>query len=143
MKVARDVADPRRLYYNFHLKGGTYQFDNKTHILYGRGSSGPIAAQLAVAMGCRPLILLGMDCKRDAEGHGDFYGENQFWLPHTLDNCWLGLEFLKKESPVEIISCGNSTELWQRQELKDVLEKIDRKYAIGRQAYIKQLQSFV
>jgi len=141
LKVARDVADPRRLYYNFHLKDGTYRFDNKTHILYGRGSSGPIAAQLAVAMGCRPLILLGMDCKRGADGKGDFYGENQFWLPHTLDNCWLGLEFLKKECPVEIIDCGNS-ELWKRQELKDILrDRIDPKYALGRQQYVSMLMS--
>lgn len=143
LKVARDVADPRRLYYNFCLKGGNYQFSpDKSHVLYGRGSSGPLAAQFAVALGCRPLILLGCDCKRGSDGRGDFYGENKFWLPHTLDNCWLGLEFLKKECPVEIISCGNAEELWPRQELKDVLrDRINPRYAIGRQEYVKILKS--
>lgn len=142
LKVARDLADPRRLYYNFVLKAGGYRFDKeKTHILYGRGSSGPLAAQLAVAMGCRPLIFLGMDCARGSDGRGDFYGENKFWLPHTLDNCRLGLEFLKKECPVEVISCGNVTDLWKRQELSDVLKnRIDPKYALGRQQYVSILK---
>ncbi len=143
LKVARDVADPKRLYYNFHLKGGAYRFDaSKSHIMYGRGSSGPIAAQLAFALGCRPIVLLGMDCLRGGgDDRGDFYGENPHWLPHTLDNCQLGLDFLKKQCPVEIINCGNSP-LWPRRELSDVLKEIDPKYACGRQSYVKTLLAF-
>jgi len=142
IKVARDVADPRRIYYNFHLKGGGYQFDpTKSHILHGRGSSGPIAAQLAVSLGCRPIVLLGMDCVRDSEGRGDFYGENEHWLPHTLENCELGLQFMKKHCPAEIISCGN-TKLWPRRELSDVMKDIDPRHGIGRQGYAKQLLAF-
>ena len=143
MKVARDVADPRRVYYNFHLKGGGYKFDpTKAHILYGRGSSGPIATQLAVALGCRPIILLGMDCKRDSEGRGDFYGENSPWLSHTLENCELGLQFIKKHCPVQVIN-ASASDLWQKRQLKDVLrDDIDPSYAWGRQKLTSILRSF-
>ena len=144
LKVARDIADPKRLYYNFHLKGGGYRFamPKQTHIMYGRGSSGPIAVQLAVALGCRPIILLGMDCKKDEQGHGDFYGTNPFWLIHTLPNCQLGLDFIKEHCPVEIISCGNSTGLWERVPLEKVLKNINSKYAMGRQNYVSTLLAF-
>ena len=147
LKVARDVADPKRLYYNFHLKGGGYRFETQpkqAHIIYGRGSTGPVAAQFAVALGCRPLIFVGMDCKRDAKGFGDFYGENQFWLPHTLPNCELGLRFMKEHCPVEIISTGNALDYWERTPLPDAIKKVDpeHKYKIGRQNYVSQLLAF-
>lgn len=143
MKVARDIADPKRRYYNFHLKGGGYRFEvpKQAHILYGRGSSGPVAAQLAVAMGCNPLILVGMDCKKDEQGNGDFYGNNPFWLAHTLPNCQLGLKFIKEHCPVEVISCGN-TDFWPREPLEDILVRIDRKHAMGRQNYVETILAF-
>lgn len=138
IKVARDVADPRRIYHNFYLKGGGFKFDKKTHILHGRGSTGPLAVELAVAMGCQPIIILGMDCKRGDDKRSDFYGENKFWLEHTLQNCQLGLKFLKDQCPVQIINCSNN-DLWERQELSKVLEGIDPKHARGRRSYVEQL----
>ncbi len=141
IKVARDIADPRRIYYNFHLKGGPYKFDTtspKTHILYGRGSTGPLAVQLAWAMGCRPIVLLGMDCEMGSKGESDFYGDNPHWMPHTIENCVQGIRFLKKNCPVEIISCGN-TDLWPRRDLKEVLKEVGPVHARGRQSYVKQL----
>ena len=143
MKVARDVADPKRLYYNFHLKGGGYRFEvpKQAHILFGRGSTGPVATQFAVALGCNPIVLVGMDCKTDEEGHGDFYGDNPFWLVHTLPNCRQGLKFIKEYCPVEIVSTGN-TDLWPRIPLDKVLEGIDRKHAMGRQNYVETLLAF-
>lgn len=139
IKVCRDVADPRRIYHNFYLKSGGFKFDKtKTHILHGRGSTGPLAVELAVAMGCKPIIILGMDCQRGADKRSDFYGENQHWLPHTLDNCKLGLQFLRDQCPVEIINCSAS-DYWPKQELSAVLETIDPKHARGRQSYVEQL----
>ena len=140
LKVARDVADPRRIYYNFHLKGGPYKFDKaKTHILYGRGSTGPLAVQLAVSMGCNPIIILGMDCQRDkVDGKSDFWGENKNWLPHTLENCEQGIHFLSMSCPTEIISCGNA-KYWPRRELSDVLEQIDPKHNRSRASYVTQI----
>ena len=139
LKVSRDVSDPRRLYYNFHLKGGFYEFDRtKSHIFYGRGSTGPIAVQMAVALGCSPLILLGMDCKLGKDGATDFYGVNNFHLPHTLEFCRTGLQFLKDHCPVPIKFCGNS-DLWERRELSDVLKEISPKFAMGRKYYSSKI----
>lgn len=140
LKVARDVADPRRIYYNFHLKSGPYKFTNRTHILYGRGSSGPIAVELAYAMGCRPIIILGMDCKLGPSGESDFYGDNPHWYDHTLTNCGIGLEFLRDNCPVEIISCSNN-DAWKRHTLEEAIKIVDpqKRHARGRQSYVKQI----
>lgn len=139
LKVSRDVSDPRKIYYNFHLKGGGYRFDpSSTHILYGRGSTGPLAVELAVAMGCSPLILLGMDCKMGANQESDFYGKNKYWTDTTLSNCLQGLVFVKEECPVEIINCSNN-DLWPQEKLADVTVKLASKYALGRQAYVSKI----
>ena len=139
IKVVRDIADPRKIYYNFHLKSGPYQFDTtKTHILYGRGSTGPIALQLAVALGCRPIVMLGMDCRKGEKNESDFYGDNIHWTPHTLSQCQKGLDFIKEQCPVEVINVGLSN-LWPQRKLKDVVEQIGTRYARGRQSYVKQL----
>lgn len=142
IKVARDIADPKRIYYNFHLRGGPFMFDKtKTHILHGRGSTGPLAVQLAVAMGCSPIILLGMDCCLGEDGRTDFYGNNSHHLPWTMQNCVRGLEFLKKECPVPIHNCSNN-EYWPQEELTKVLKNIDPAHARGRQSFVKQLLAF-
>lgn len=140
LKVCRDVADPRRVYYNFHLRGGGYKFDTtKTHILHGRGSSGPLAIQLAVSMGCRPLILLGMDCKRGDDGRSDFYGENKYWREHTLSNCESGLKYVKDHCPVEIRNCSSNT-FWPNEQLEDVIKDIDPIHKRGRASLVKQIK---
>lgn len=141
LKVARDIADPRRIYFNFHLKGGPFQFDrDKTHILHGRGNSGILACELAVAMGCRPIILLGMDCKLAENGNTDFYGINPYWNSSTLKNCQSGLDFLKQQCPVEIYNCS-SNNLWEQRSLKDVIAEIDPdgRRKKNRQVYVKML----
>lgn len=141
LKVARDIADPKRIYYNFHLKGGPFAFDlksPKTHILQGRGSTGPLAVELAVGMGCRPIILLGMDCVRGNKGESDFYGNNPHWLPHTLASCDKGLQFLKEQCPVEIINCGESA-LWPKHGIKEVIKCLNAKHSIGRTAYVRRI----
>ena len=139
IKISRDISDPKKLYYNFHVRGGDYHFDPSTpHILYGRGSTGPLAVQLAVSFGCSPIILLGMDCKRGEHGESDFYGENKYWVESTIKNCLKGLYFIKDECPVEVINCSNN-ELWIRQTLEEVVEQIDSKHKLGRQGYVAKL----
>ena len=121
------------------MKGGGYKFDTSTtHILYGRGSTGPLGIQLAVAMGCRPIVLLGMDCKRGSKGESDFYGENKYWTDATLKNCYEGLIFVKEQCPVEIHNCGDNG-LWPTEKLETVLAQIDDKHARGRQSYVRQI----
>jgi len=139
LKVSRDVSDPRKIYYNFHLKGGGYKFDPATpHILHGRGSTGPLAVQLAVAMGCRPIVLLGMDCQRGEQGESDFYGENRYWTDATLQNCYDGLVFVKEQCPVEIHNCGHS-DLWPQENLENVLNQLNGQYKRNRQKYVSQI----
>ena len=139
LKVCRDISDPRHIYYNFYLRGGPFRFENKTHILNGRGSTGPLALQFAAALGCKPLIILGMDCKiRD--GKTDFYGNNPHWKASTLDNCMRGLEFLKDNCPVEMINCSDNDEmLGPRVSLSSIMPKINKKHALGRQRFVSKL----
>ena len=140
IKIVRDVADPRKLYYNFHLKGGPYKFEPTTpHILYGRGSTGPLAVQLAVSFGCRPIVLLGMDCKRDSEnGQSDFWGNNKHWTDSTLSNCLLGLISIKEQCPVEVYNCSNN-DLWTFVELKEILAQINISHKRNRKSYVSQI----
>lgn len=139
VKVSRDVSDPRKIYYNFYLKGGPYKFDRtSTHVLYGRGSTGPLAVQLAVAMGCSPIILLGMDCLKDAQNQSDFYGNNQHWTDTTQENCLLGLKFIHEQCPVPIRSCNNSS-LWPKEQLENIIGTINSIHKRSRQSYVSQL----
>lgn len=139
IKIARDIADPKKLYYNFYLKNSEYEFSKQTHVLKGRGSSGPLAVEFAVALGCSPIILIGMDCQTESH-KTDFFGTNQFWTEHTLTNCFKGLQFIHKYCPVPIKNCGNS-ELWIKESLESVLTQIDPKsvYKQSREYYNKML----
>ena len=140
IKIARDIADPKRLYYNFYLKSSEeYKFDDKTYILNGRGSSGPIAVELAVALGCSPIVLLGLDCQTDGE-RTDFFGKNPYWTEFTVGNCIKGLEFIKNNCPVQVINCGRSN-LWECHALPEAVKIVDpnKIYNKGREAYVNQL----
>ena len=137
IKVSRDVSDPRKIYYNFYLQGSDYKFGSATHILHGRGSTGPLAVQLAVACGCRPIVLLGMDCQPQ-DDKTDFYGDNKNWTDQTVKNCYKGLQFVQQQCPVEVYSCGKS-DLWPRQSLEEVLEQIDPRHKRSRKSYVRQL----
>lgn len=143
IKVARDIADPKRIYYNFHLKGGPYKFDEEksTSLLFGRGSSFPLAVQMAWALGCRPICIIGCDCLKGADGQTDFYGNNPWHGSHTMHHCRLGLEFVKNHSPVEILSAGNAVDLWPRMELPDMIKNSDPtgQWRIGRKGYASLL----
>lgn len=124
IKVAADGSDPKRMFHNFHIKSGGYKFVKTTHILYGRGSTGPLAVQLAYAMGCRPIVLLGMDCCKSENGDTDFYGVNKFWSENTLTYCKSGLLAIKNNCPVQVYNCSNN-DVWPKRELSDVIKEID------------------
>jgi len=144
LKVCRDIADPRHIYYNFYLKGDPFQFVGQTHVLYGRGNSGALAAEFAVALGCSPIVFLGCDCcysgkKGTPDFKTDFWGVNSFHTDNTLMHCVKALEFIRNDCPVPIINCSNTNVLGPRQRLQDVLTSLDSKHAIGRQNYVKKL----
>lgn len=140
IKLAADGSDPSKKHLSFHLKSGPYEFHKRTYVFYGRGSTGPIACELAYALGCHPIILLGMDCKRGPQGQSDFWGENKHWTINTLPACTKGLIEIKEKCPVEVISCSQN-DVFEKQSLTDVLKKIDPngKYKYGRQFYADKL----
>ena len=108
IKFCKDLADPKGRFYHFKLANGGYKLPERPSLLHGRGSTGPLAFQLAWIMGCNPIVMLGMDC-RYRDGKTDFYGKNPSHKPHTLQNCSRGLEWIKNcKCNREVITCSTS-----------------------------------
>lgn len=79
---------------------------HKLDEMQGRGSTGVIAYQLAYALGCSPIFLVGMDCCYDG-AYTDFYGKNERHKKGTLPNCRSGLNFiLNNIHDREVYSCS-------------------------------------
>lgn len=91
---SRNIANPADLGYNFVLEEGQYKLPENPAFLYGRGSTGPLAFQLAYSLGCNPIILLGCNCKYK-NNKTDFYGNNKYHNEFTLKNCNIGLKWMK------------------------------------------------
>jgi hypothetical protein len=109
IKVCRDGADPQNRFFHYKLEGNGYRIPEHLNILFGRGSTGPLAVQFAYMLGCDPIILVGCDCK--SRGHAtDFYGRNRHHLPHTMANCRKGLQWIKDfiTPHRQVISCSNN-----------------------------------
>ena len=60
-------------------------------------------------------------------------------MPHTLEQCELGLKFIKQNCPIDIINCGNSPMLGPSRKLEDVLNDIDFSFLRSREEYVRQL----
>lgn len=121
--------------YHFFMKGGTRKLSNTPRILYGRGSSGVLAYQLAHSLGCDPIVLVGMDCSYDKEGNTDFYGKNTMHRPSTLVQCKNGLRWMREvKSQRKIINCSDNKIIGNKMNLNEAvenipnLEKKDRQY---------------
>lgn len=127
-------ADPGNKFMHFNLKGSIFHKTSDASHLYGRGSTGPLAVQLAYAMGCRPIYLVGMDCCT-RNGMTDFYGVNRDWKPHTIKLCQSGLNWIKNNfSEDEVINISSSPS-----EIVTATRKLT-KFAQGRDFYIEHLK---
>lgn len=125
IKVCRNTADRTGKYNNFQLVTSGFAWHKETWRLYGSGCSGVIAVQLAIAMGCSPIILLGCDgCYID--GKTDFYGTNPSHSERTLAGFQRAMKWLKETCPVPIYNCGYS-DLWERISLEKTLEQVKPK----------------
>ena len=114
IKVCREGACPAKgNFYTFKLKGREPRLTGETGTLYGRGSSAPVAYQFAYALGCDPIILVGMDCahgKVNGKKRTDYYGDNPMHKPHTIPNCIKGLKFIRNNyAGRKIINCSRNT----------------------------------
>jgi len=134
IRVCRDFSDPRRMFLNFKLGHYPFRFSMNPEKLYGRGNSGIIAVQFAVALGCRHIVLLGTDCKYGSNKKTDFYGKNKDHKSYTLKMCNKSMKWLKDHPPegVKIYNCSKN-DLWPERKLADVIkeirpEKFDKKY---------------
>lgn len=123
IKVAKYSANPRQIALSFTMNGNSPKWPQRCDRLHGYGSSGFLAAELAVCMGFTKLVLIGMDCKKSKNGDTDFYGVNTYHKPHTLRNCSRGLKWIKEECPVEVYSCGYDG-LWPYEDLKKVVDSL-------------------
>lgn len=138
IKFCKNLADPKGRFYHFKLTTGDYRLPEKPNILHGRGSTGPLAFQLAWILGCNPIVLLGMDCKYK-NGQTDFYGKNPSHKPHTLKNCSKGLKWIKNCSHNrEVISCSEN-DLFDNKSLERIIESIRIDKPFNRKSLTKKI----
>lgn len=127
-------ADPSGKFLHLHLHGSVFHKTSNPSILYGRGSSGPLAVQMADAIGCRPIFLLGMDCSCRGKVT-DFYGTNRDWKPHTVQLCQAGLRWISTNfAHDEVINLSGSPH-----GLAEAARKFE-KFAKGRDHYLSLLR---
>jgi hypothetical protein len=119
IKVCRDKCDSSSAFTNFSLEHDPYRFHKTPWRLYGRGCSGGIAIQMAVAMGVRAVVLLGCDCSY-ISGKTDFYGINKFHNAMTLERFNKAMLFTAKNIPVPVFNCS-ANEYWPRLPLKEAI----------------------
>lgn len=136
---SRDTADPRNIAYHFKLLNGNYKITQNPTILAGRGSTAPLAFQLAYCLGCNPIILVGCDC-RYRELKTDFYGTNKDHNENTLSNCSRGLKWIKGfNREREIISCSESDIFPDTMSLDQVINRYDMQKHQKKKHFYKDL----
>jgi hypothetical protein len=132
IKYCRETSETQGGFYTFSLKGRESKLSNSTSTLYGRGSSGAIAYQFAHALGCNPIILVGMDCRNGKDKNGkeisDFYGNNPMHRGHTLPACVKGLKFIKDNcNGKKIINCSKNKVFKERYSIEEAVGMLDDK----------------
>lgn len=144
VKYSRNASDPRGIAYQFKLMPGPYRLAPNPMILFGAGSTGPLAFQLAHSLGCKPIILLGYDCQYRGE-NTDFYGKNKHHKPHTLPNCQRGLRWVKtNETSSNIINCSDNNIFSRKHNLAEVIDRLSKSGVLknhSREYYVEKLFS--
>lgn len=130
IKYVRESADTEGGFYGFSLQGRDSRISHNPRILYGRGSSGSLMYQLAFALGCDPIFLVGMDCKYRGE-KTDFYGKNPMHRKHTLQYCVKALRFIKdSKCRRNIVNCSDSEVFSDRISLSEAVKMCgEKKYS--------------
>jgi hypothetical protein len=112
IKICTKKSDPRDRFIHYTIKRRT-KFSGNPTLLGGKGNTGILAVQFAYALGCNPIILLGMDCQYKIHSfprsyQTDFYGFNKFHTFRTIINCKKYLEWLYQNCPsgTRIFNCG-------------------------------------
>ncbi len=128
IKYCREGSETQGGFYTFHLNGREAKITHDVSKLYGRGSSGSISYQFAYALGCDPIILVGMDCRYTKKGKTDFYGNNPMHRSHTLPACVKGLKFIQNNSKNKtIINCSRNKVFSERKTIEEVVASFGEK----------------
>jgi hypothetical protein len=140
IKYCREGSETQGGFYTFHLNGREPKITNDVRKLYGRGSSGSISYQFVYALGCDPIILVGMDCCNSKDGKTDFYGKNPMHRGHTLPSCVKGLKFIRDNHEGRtIINCSRNKVFTERKTIEEAVALLgEKKYS--REELIKILQ---
>lgn len=141
VKLCREGSETNGSFYTFFLNGREPKITHDISKLYGRGSSGSIAYQVAHALGCNPIILVGMDCRYNKKGLTDFYGNNPMHRSHTLPSCVKGLKFIKdNHGKRTVINCSSNKVFDERKTIEEAVASLgEKKYS--REELIKILMS--
>lgn len=141
IKYCRYEADVTGRFFHFKLTVGDFELPECASRLHGRGSSGPLAFQLAYILGCDPIILIGMDCCY-VEGKTDYYGNNYHHKPHTLRACKKGLIWMRDcPSNRKVINCSKNDVFPDRRSLEEVLQEVDQHKKYNQKSLIKKIIS--
>jgi len=124
IKYCRAGSDLNSGFYYFRLSGSNAKLPSHPNTLFGRGSSGSLAFQLAYILGCDPIILVGMDCRYSESGLTNFYGKNPMHREHTLVFCKKALKWIRDEKHGrKIINCSKNKVFEERLTVEEVIEK--------------------
>ncbi|MHA1469339.1 MAG: hypothetical protein ACTSSP_02115 [Candidatus Asgardarchaeia archaeon] len=126
IKMSSSTGDPGRIFINFRVLDTEFTFGSNIGVLHGKGNTGVLAVQVAVALGCSDIVLLGTDCKYGKGRKTDFYGKNRDHKPYTLKMCKAAMKWVDENCPVPIHNCSDNR-LWDKEKLSDVIKKLKPK----------------
>ena len=140
IKFCQKSADPHAEYFNFEVTNGPFKLPTVPTLLHGRGSTGPLAFELAYILGCNPIILVGYDCKYK-DKKTDFYGVNLDHKPSTLYGCSRGLKWICDQKKIKtIIDCSNNGIFDTTCILEEAIKKVSYLYPVlGRKYFTEKL----
>ncbi len=132
IKVAEEDADPEKICVNFRRLRKKPYLSGFPGLVSGLGNSGLLAVQFAFALGCDPLILIGMDCNY-RDNNTDFYGRNKYHKTKTLDWCKRSLRWMKNNEKLNIINCSDN-DYWPKCDLNEIVKRYKNK-GLGKNLY--------
>lgn len=140
IKFCEHRFDRKSEFYNFRAAPGHYRLPFSPVLLFGKnGSTGALAFELAFALGCSPIVLLGMDCRYRNE-KTDFFGVNKYHTGNSLNICSRGLAWIAScQTAADIISCNPAKRIKQISTLESVISSVQSSKPRGRLEFQKIL----
>jgi hypothetical protein len=139
IKYCRVGSGDHESLYNFKIlrnSSKTKTYPNNSNLLHGRHVTGTFAFQLAMVMGCNPIVLLGIDCCY-RNNKTNFWGVNKRHNKNSLPKCADGLSYIMPRcSQIDIINCSLNNVIPNKISLPDFMNNRKDLFAPGRE-YLK------